>query len=249
MTLDVLLRLLTVHVNDPLFRIGSYLWSGQPKLAPVSFHTVVKYHESHFYSIRKGHVDTPGLWWALLTSTHELCSDYCSKLIELRQFNLHLQERFRFLTNLLQLFSCNGTTAVVFVCLLACFGSDWLTVIWQTHMDGQTARKQSHMCVLIIWLIKHRRGMNQVLAPLLFLPSKDQEQGNLVQLPSIIEPLARVWLGGISCLMAAVCQSLLHMLTEDVRLLHADKSDSHAQAAFLFQRPGMVWRGCHRAWI
>lgn len=60
-----------------------------------------------------------------------------------------------------------------------------------------------------------------------------------MQFPSIIEPLARVWLEGISCLMAAVCQSLLHMLTEDVRLLHADKCDSHAQAAFLFQ--GLGW--------
>lgn len=56
--LDVLLRLLTVHVNDLLFRIVSYLKSGQLKLAPISFHTVVKCHDSHFYSTREGHVDT-----------------------------------------------------------------------------------------------------------------------------------------------------------------------------------------------
>lgn len=69
---------------------------------------------------------------------------------------------------------------------------------------------------------------------------KDGERGNLERLPSMIEPLARVWLEGIFCLMAALCQSLLHMLTEDVRLLHPDKCDSHAQAALLFQRPAML---------
>lgn len=52
---DVVLRLLTMHVSDLLFRIVSYLRSGQPKVAAISRHTVVKLGDSHFYSIWEGH--------------------------------------------------------------------------------------------------------------------------------------------------------------------------------------------------
>lgn len=179
--------------------------------------------------------------WALVSATTihpSICSDFCSKVLQLRQFNLHLCSKG----------SRNGTTTAVFVCWFVCFGSDWWTVIWQTHTDGQTQWKQSHTRALIASLLKHRKGTNQVWAPLLFLPSNGGNKGSWGSSHQLLNRWPD-WLEGISCLMVAVCQSLLHMLTEDVRLLHADKSDSHAQAAFLFQRPGMLWWGCHRAWI
>lgn len=117
-----------------------------------------------------------------------------------------------------------------FVCLFVCLLCLRLVDCFLTSTHGRTdgAETQPHACAN--YLARKAQKRNEA----------GQEPSNLVQLPSLIEPLARVWLEGVSCLMAAVCQSLLHMLTEDVRLLHADKSDSHAQAAFLFQRRGMV---------
>lgn len=111
---------------------------------------------------------TARLWWAPQPSTRQLCSDFSSKVLQLRQFNLHLCSKG----------SRNGTTTAVCVCWFVCFGSDWWTVIWQTHTDGQTQWKQSYTRALIASLLKHRRGTNQVWAALLFLPSNGGNKGS-----------------------------------------------------------------------
>lgn len=135
------------------------------------------------------------------------------------------------------------------VCLFVCLLLLRLVDRYLTNTHGWTdgAETEPHACANYLANKTQKRNESGLSATFVSAIKRSGTR-DLVQLPSIIEPLARVWLEGISCLMAAVCQSLLHMLTEDVRVL-ADKSDSHAQAAFLFQRPGMVWRGCHRAWI